>query len=70
MLDPVVQSALVAILTALLVALTRAIGLEVDESVLAALAGAIVIWLLSRFGLLWVRRANPKLVKSGLLGEE
>lgn len=70
MLDPVVQSALVAILTALLVALTRAIGLEVDESVLAALAGAIVIWLLSRFGLLWVRRANPALVKRGLLGEE
>lgn len=70
MLDPVVQGAIVTLLTALLVALTRAIGLEVDEPVLLALAGAIVTWLLSRFGLLWVRKANPGAVERGLLGEE
>jgi hypothetical protein len=70
MLDPVVQGALVTLLTALLVALTRDVGLEIEEPVLYAIAGSIVVWLLSRFGLLWVRKANPTAVKRGLLGEE
>lgn len=46
MLDPVVQSALVVLVTVLLELGARALNIELDVAVLRALAGAIVAWLL------------------------
>ena len=46
MLDPVVQSALVVLVTVLLELGAKALGIELDVAVLRALAAAIVAWLL------------------------
>lgn len=70
MLDPIVQSAFVVIVAWLLKLGAAAAGIEIDDTTLNTLAAAIVVYLLSQFGLRGTKKAIPGAVKAGLLAEE
>ena len=67
MLDQVVIAAFVTILAWLLGLGFNALGIPVSLEVLNALAGSLVIYLLSLFGLGLAQRAFAGLVKRGFL---
>ena len=69
MLDPIVQSAFVVILAWLLKLGAAAAGIEIEDTTLNTLAAAIVVFILSKFGLEGTRRVFPGAVKRGLLKE-
>lgn len=68
-LDPVVQSAFVAILTWLLKLGADAAGIPLDEKILYAVAAAIVAAILSRLGVPAVRKAFPGAVERGFISK-
>lgn len=70
MFDPVVTSAFVVIAAWLLKLAAEAFGIVLDEATLNALAGALVAYLLSLFGLGVTRRVFPGLIRSGFLSDK
>jgi len=70
MLDPVVQSAFVVILTWLLKLAAHAAGIPVDDATLYTLAGAIVVFILSKLGVPVVRGLLPERAKGFLSKQE
>lgn len=69
MLDPVVQSAFVAIVAWLLTLLASWAGFPLDEKVLYTIAAAIVAYILSRLGVPIVRGILPGAARRGLISK-
>jgi len=67
MLDPIVQSAFVVIVTWLLKLGAAAAGLPIDEATLNTIAVVIVAFILSKLGVPVVRGIFPALARRGLL---
>ena len=70
MLDPIVRSAFVVILTWLLKLGAHAAGIPVDDATLYTLAGVIVVYILSKLGVPTFRKLFPGLVRNGLVSEK
>ena len=70
MLEEPIKAALVVLLAAALKWAADALGIPLDDAIINSLAGALVIYFLSLFGVDVARKAAPKLQERGLLKRE